>query len=256
MATKEQSEAREAKQKQRAALKTTLFSLSDEDVNVQSGKAQDVILSLPQYQQAKRVGVYLSMPAGEAQTSRLVRHALEHDKKLFVPYIYPIGNAKPKKKVMDMLHLESIQEYEGLERDSWGIPKLPREGRELRENAMGGFGLSISSESIQEVKTEVTGLDLIVVPAVAFDRDMNRMGHGAGFYDQYLSRFYSGTQRAKPLLGMSRRCRRVVSVQANSPRSRAVPRGADDRIRPVGHTGMGLEGRRCRRRGWELADFG
>lgn len=202
MATKEQSEAREAKQIQRDAMKTKLSSLSDEEVSMQSEKAQNVILSLPQYQEAKRVAIYLSMPDGEAQTGKLVRHALEHDKKVFVPYIYPVGSEKPKKKVMDMLRLESTQDYQGLERDSWGIPKLPKEGRELRENAIGGVGLSMSGEGMQEDKTEVAGLDLIVVPAVAFDREMNRMGHGAGFYDQYLSRFCSSDKRVKPFLGM------------------------------------------------------
>ncbi|KAF2171617.1 hypothetical protein M409DRAFT_17854 [Zasmidium cellare ATCC 36951] len=200
MASHGKSEAQEAKKVQRAAFKTRLSALSDDEVNVQSEKAQEVILSLPQFQQAKRVGIYLSMPTAEAQTDRLVRHALENDKKVFVPYIYPVGNEKAKKKIMDMLRLESIKDYESLERDSWGIPKLPKEGREVRENAMGGVGLSLSSEGAHKEGIELAGLDLIVVPAVAFDRDMNRMGHGAGFYDHYLSRFCSGGKRTKPFL--------------------------------------------------------
>ncbi|KAK4499248.1 hypothetical protein PRZ48_009761 [Zasmidium cellare] len=193
-------DAQEAKKIQRAAFKTRLSALSEGEVNVQSEKAQDVILSLPQYQQAKRVGIYLSMPTAEAQTGKLVRDALKNDKKVFVPYIYPVGTEKPKKKVMDMLRLESIEDYQGLERDSWGIPKLPKEGRQVRENAMGGVGLSLSSEGPHETEIEAAGLDLIVVPAVAFDRDMNRMGHGAGFYDHYLSRFCLGGKRTKPFL--------------------------------------------------------
>lgn len=30
------------------------------------------------------------------------------------------------------------------------------------------------------------GLDLILVPAVAFDASFNRLGHGKGFYDRYI----------------------------------------------------------------------
>lgn len=48
------------------------------------------------------------------------------------------------------------------------------------------------------------GLDLIVVPGVGFDRDMNRIGHGKGYYDSFIRRCYDHAKmlgKETPTLG-------------------------------------------------------
>jgi len=48
------------------------------------------------------------------------------------------------------------------------------------------------------------GLDLIVVPGVAFDREMNRIGHGKGYYDHFFQRCFEYAkqkERPPPTLG-------------------------------------------------------
>lgn len=237
----------------RSSIQATLSGLSALDVSRQSEICQSVVLSLPEYRQARRIGIYLSMPKAEAQTDILVHDALESGKEVFVPYIYSIGIEKPKRKVMDMLELTSVREYEGLGSDAWGIPKLPMEGREQRENAMGGVGRSFESDGSAKAVEVVDGLDVIVVPAVAFDTEMNRLGHGAAFYDTFLSRFCESEKRPKPFLGESM-CF-VTRDRRLTPRSRVMSGRAGSSIREARHARLGLAGgcRSCW--GWKVADF-
>lgn len=189
----------------RKTIKSRLSQLTDEDIAAQSQRAQESILSLPQYKNAQRLSVYLSMPKREAQTSRIVHDALSNGKKVFIPYIHHPPGAK--RKVIDMLRISSIDDYENLKPDSWGIPTLPTESVAERENAMGGLG-SGNGEMLEPTedgegrKGEEGRLDLVVMPGVAFDEGMNRLGHGGGFYDAFLSRFCSDGTR-KPYLSTS-----------------------------------------------------
>ncbi|KAK4544144.1 hypothetical protein LTR36_004642 [Oleoguttula mirabilis] len=211
------TEARAGKKALRKDIKHRLSALSDGEVAQQSSIAQTLITSLPQYRDAKRISVYLSMPTGEARTDAIVRDALDGGKEVFVPYVYTTtalavdADAAPKLrkgkgKVMEMLRLTSVREYEALERDSWGIPHLPADSVGGRENAIGGLGTSLAGAGLDKAGSTLSGedgggLDLIVVPGVAFDAEMNRMGHGAGFYDAFLTRFGAdASTRKKPFL--------------------------------------------------------
>jgi 5-formyltetrahydrofolate cyclo-ligase len=200
----------ELKAQLRAKIKGNLAHVSAASIESQSIAAQNVILSMPEYTRAKSVGIYLCMPTSEAQTYALIRDAFKQDKAVFVPYIHAevkaddmesagqVERSKPakKRKVMSMLRLNSLHEYENLKPDSWNIPTLPKSDLETRENANGGKGLQGFTTG------EATGgLDLIVMPGVAFDHQMNRMGHGAGYYDKFLASFCKAETRQKPFLG-------------------------------------------------------
>jgi 5-formyltetrahydrofolate cyclo-ligase len=145
------------------------------------------ITNFPPYQIANRIGIYLSMPAGEIQTDAIVRHALESRKKVFVPYLHKPQSPPPgtPRSVMDMVDIRSLSDYEGLKRDSWGIPTIDAESVQEREH-------------ILENSTKGSGkLDLILMPGVAFDMDpksgfVRRLGHGKGFYDYFLHRHTQG----------------------------------------------------------------
>lgn len=188
----------EAKKALRKSTKSRLSGLSEDEVSAQSREAQHLVLGLREYRDATNISVYLSMPKAEAQTDLLVHEALKAGKKVFVPYIHRPKlheDGAKRRSIIEMLRLGSIEEYEGLERDSWGIPSLSPDGLEARENAMGGNGLGSANVGDEH------GLELIVVPGVAFDSGMNRLGHGAGFYDEYLKRYCAGRHRKKPYLG-------------------------------------------------------
>ncbi|KAK5107772.1 hypothetical protein LTR62_000696 [Meristemomyces frigidus] len=194
------TESHKAKRALRQTMKTRLSNLDEQTITKQSETAQELILSLPQYESARRVCFYLSMPTGEAQTDLLVRNALTAGKQVFVPYLHSTPQAegsKGKGKVMEMLRLESVDDYEGLVRDGWGIPSLSQGSVDGRENAEGGRGIAPAYEDEHK---SAGGLDMIVVPGVAFDAEMSRLGHGAGYYDRYLTRTCGGDMRKKPFL--------------------------------------------------------
>jgi len=143
------------------------------------------------------------MPTAEARTDIILQHALSSDKKVFVPHLHKMaGDVGSKRKVMHMLRLNSFDEFNGLARDSWGIPYLPTGSIQQRENAMGGTGIGLDDSDVAGSGngSETAGLDLIVMPGVAFDPHMGRLGHGAGFYDSYLSRLCGKDGIRKPYL--------------------------------------------------------
>lgn len=138
------------------------------------------------YQDANRISIYLSMPSAEVQTDAIVRHALGQGKQVFVPYLHKstLDSPDTPARVMDMVHLKSLQDYEGLGRDRWGIPSIDPSTVHERRRILGGPDAHHSDKS---------SLDLMLVPGVAFDLDesgaVRRLGHGKGFYDFFLNRY-------------------------------------------------------------------
>jgi 5-formyltetrahydrofolate cyclo-ligase len=144
---------------------------------------------MPEYKAAKRISVYLSMPSGEISTSGIVHDALKQGKRVFIPYTYKLTAPKEgqPKSIMDMLELQSLSEFATLEQDNWGIPTLSADSISSRANAFGGTGIT-QGEVTPNSTSEDTGLDLIIMPGMAFDSEFGRLGHGKGFYDYFLHR--------------------------------------------------------------------
>ncbi|RDW83691.1 5-formyltetrahydrofolate cyclo-ligase [Aspergillus mulundensis] len=147
------------------------------------------LFSLPEYQKAERIGVYLSMPSGELSTTAIVEDALKNNKQVFVPYIHSIETTTTQQKtsVMDMLALDSMEEFMSLEPDKWGIPSLTKAQAQSKKNCFGGTGLY--QALAKDTTAGSSGLDLIVMPGMAFDTGFRRLGHGKGYYDSFLTRY-------------------------------------------------------------------
>ena len=139
------------------------------------------VLQLPAYQKANAIAIFLSMPGREVSTRDIVLQALQDGKSVFVPYLHP--GETPKSKVMDMLQLRDKSDFDALTRDAWGIPSISEDSVDKRRNALGGIGVLNQPLGDQD-RSPI--LDLIFMPAVAFDLSHQRLGHGKGFYDRYL----------------------------------------------------------------------
>ncbi|WP_370449270.1 5-formyltetrahydrofolate cyclo-ligase [Parabacteroides sp. AF14-59] len=104
------------------------------------------------FRQASCVALYNAIP-GEVQTATFLEKWYDK-KQLLLPLV--VGN--------DLRLLP----YEGIDTLKPGI-----------------FGILEPAD--QETTIPETDIDLIIVPGVAFDRQLNRMGRGKGYYDRLLS---------------------------------------------------------------------
>lgn len=156
----------------------------------------EVLQNFKPYRDANRISIYLSMPAAEIQTDAIVRHALAAGKQVFVPYLHksPLEIPGTPARVMDMVRLEDVQDYESLMLDRWGIPSVDPSTVYKRQHILGGPDAHHS---------ESATLDLVLMPGVAFDIDqggsVRRLGHGKGFYDFFLNRYVAKAE-AKHIL--------------------------------------------------------
>jgi len=119
---------------------------------------QAALLVSDAWGQAENVVLYASLPS-EISTDLLLQAAWQGGKNVFLPRCRP-----QEKGMMDMLLCRSATD---LEKSSMGIaePLLTRDSRFLREGENA----------------------LVVVPALAFDRQGFRLGYGGGYYDRFLA---------------------------------------------------------------------
>jgi 5-formyltetrahydrofolate cyclo-ligase len=129
--------------------------------------------SLPEYQAARTVMFYLDVRT-EVRTREYLPQALGHGKRIVVPYCID-GE-------LELFHLESMDEL------AVGMYKILEPRQELR--------------TAPGKRVEVTEVDLIMVPGVAFDRTGARMGHGFGYYDKLLEHARPDT----PLVALAFEC--------------------------------------------------
>jgi len=89
---------------------------------------------------------------------------------------------------MDFLRIYSPVDLASLPSGLWGI-------REPGENWENGRRAKI----LESMDANEERLDLIILPGVAFDRVLHRLGHGKGYYDSFIAS-YVASGRNKPLL--------------------------------------------------------
>ncbi|KAL6299223.1 hypothetical protein BKA93DRAFT_807745 [Sparassis latifolia] len=163
-------------------MRTMLRSLSSSDIQQQSQVITERVLASPFFQTSQTISCYLSMPSGEVDTSALVSGILRAGKTLFVPKTDATQEGK-----MDFLRVHSEDDLRDFPPGIWGINEPGFEYfKKRRQNA-----LDEASDP----------LDLILLPGLAFDRSLSRLGYGKGYYDRYISAYTATTNmRRKPLL--------------------------------------------------------
>jgi len=143
------------KEQLRQQVKKTLLSISHEQRTEKSKKACQNLISTPQFQQASTVMMFLSLPQ-EVDTSEAILQAWQQGKTVAVPKIS-----------WQQRHMIAV-EINSLDTDF--------------------------STSVAGLRNPVTGvpvpfedIDLVVTPALAFDKAGNRLGRGGSYYDRFFT---------------------------------------------------------------------
>lgn len=146
---------------------------AQEDKEGVSKRITDRVMDLPDYQSAQSVMWYIDV-RDEARTRHALPDAIASGKRIVIPFCVD-GE-------LELFHLESMNELET------GMYSILEPRTELRE--------------VAPKRVDVSTLDLILVPGVAFDSRGGRTGHGKGYYDKLLENAKPET----PLVAMAFEC--------------------------------------------------
>lgn len=168
------------KKAMRKAIGAVLRALAPSDVHTQSEQVVARVVAAPFFQRSSRVSCYLSMPSGELDTSALVAEIIRSGKTLFVPKIDPVEGK------MDFVQVHGEDDLSTFPAGLWGIREPDYVWKDQpRKRALDSSG---------------GGLDLVLLPGVAFDRSLSRLGHGKGYYDRFLAAYAAAHGGRKPML--------------------------------------------------------
>lgn len=130
-------------------------SLSSEKITAGSGEIVTRLMRIEEIRKASMLMVYVSF-GSEVMTDDLIRWGWGEGKRVVVPF------CRPESREMTACRIDGFDE---LETGHYGI-RAPKAGR--RRPVSGGE------------------IDVVIVPAVAFDRRGYRVGYGGGYYDRFL----------------------------------------------------------------------
>ncbi|KAH9172159.1 5-formyltetrahydrofolate cyclo-ligase [Lactarius sanguifluus] len=189
----------------RRSISSTLHALSQDETRIQSHAITGRVLSAPWFSQATTISCYLSMPTGEVDTSAVTEAILASGKNLFVP---KVGTTLPGG--MDFLRVHNEEDLRSLPDGVWGIKEPQFQYRDAPRT--------------KATDEDGAPLDVILIPGVAFDRSLARLGHGKGYYDRFLTSYTSlasARRTTKPLfVGLALREQVLAAGE--------VPVGAND----------------------------
>lgn len=131
---------------------------SYESIITKSKKISEVLLSLEEVKQASTIMLYLDFN-NEVKTDYIVNSLISLGKKVLIPI--------------------TIKESKTL---------IPSQIKDLKsEVEIGTYGIREPKQEFVRV-TDIESIDVLVVPAVAFDINKFRLGYGGGFYDRFIEK--------------------------------------------------------------------
>jgi 5-formyltetrahydrofolate cyclo-ligase len=152
------------KKELREQLLERLLSLTKEELKRRSKNVERLLSSLPIYKKAKVVMAYYPLK-GEVDVLEMIGKDLKTKR-----FCFPVVNLE--KKELEICEVKDLGE----------------------DFVSGPFGVR-QPDRKRTKKIDIEEIDMIIVPGLAFDREKNRLGRGAGFYDRFLKRINPPTKK-------------------------------------------------------------
>ncbi|UCG35630.1 MAG: 5-formyltetrahydrofolate cyclo-ligase [Candidatus Omnitrophota bacterium] len=149
----------------RQRLLEKLLSLTKEEIKRRSENVNEKLSQLPIYKSAKAIMAYYPL-GGEVDIKEMMRKDWSAKR-----WCFPVME-------LEQNHLR-IFEVNNLDEDF----------------VKGPFGV-MQPDPQKTKEVDVKEIDLVIVPGLAFDRQRNRLGRGAGFYDRFLKNIRPPAKKA------------------------------------------------------------
>lgn len=140
----------------RKSLRERRKKLSADDIRIASQKIAETVMQLPEFFSCKHIAYYLPHE-NEVDTALIAARAIELKKSLYLSIM-------TQKNKLDFYRVDANTQY--------------------IKNAAGILEPVVH----HQLPASFDQLDFFLIPVVAFDRQCNRVGRGAGCYDRYLAR--------------------------------------------------------------------
>ncbi len=164
------------KEKIRKEIKEKLKATSEDYRKEASAKIALNALNIPEMKEQKRTGLlglkktektvlaYCSV-GNEPSTLALIKSLLDSGRRVCLPLCTDLDEEGHRTGAFDAMEARVITSFDDLVAGAYGIPE-PKADTEL-----------VPAEEI----------DIVILPCVGCDRQCRRIGHGAGYYDKYLT---------------------------------------------------------------------
>ncbi|NLK63755.1 MAG: 5-formyltetrahydrofolate cyclo-ligase [Tissierellia bacterium] len=143
----------ERKKELRKKILSIRNNMLKEEVENNSNVIMKKVIRLETYRQSKVIFIYMDFN-NEVVTSNLIRHMLSGKKRVVIPYTDTINTVL--------------------------IPSEITGEADLKQNSFGYY------EPKHILPVSIEEIDLVIVPGIVFDKNLNRIGFGKGYYDRIL----------------------------------------------------------------------
>jgi len=159
----------------RISVKKAIAALDSGYLTASEAAAAEHVRNMPEYTVSQNILLYVSV-GREVSTLSLISSSLSAGKNVYLPRSLPCG-------FMDAAKISNA------------------DFTDFSDLSAGLYGIPVPSDDAEVISPQ--NLDLVIVPALAFDKRGRRLGQGGGYYDRYLRQtdaYTIGLTREKLLL--------------------------------------------------------